>query len=148
MKITREKERPMMPLAEVVDAYRVSCGAEPDVAATCAFLEDLMEREASVLFVAREDGTGRVMGFANLYPSFSTLAMKPLWILNDLGVSEDFRKQGVATALIRHVLDFAGESGAVRVELKTEVENRKARALYKAIGFEEDGSHVHYRVSA
>jgi len=33
----------------------------------------------------------QLMGFAQLYPSFSSVSMKRLWILNDLFVSSEAR---------------------------------------------------------
>lgn len=56
--------------------------------------------EESVIFIAVEPETDSIMGFVNLYPSYSTLALQRLWILNDLGVSGDFRGKGVSKALI------------------------------------------------
>jgi ribosomal protein S18 acetylase RimI-like enzyme len=87
------------------------------------------------------------MGFVNLYPCYSSLALQRLWILNDLGVSSRFRGEGVSKALIQRVLLFAKETNAVRIELKTEVNNTIALSLYKTLGFKIDADHVYYKVS-
>ncbi|MCG8618038.1 MAG: GNAT family N-acetyltransferase [Desulfobacterales bacterium] len=133
-------------LVPVIEEYRVFCGAQADAEGTRAFFESRLADDGAITFIALDEETDAVMGFVNLYPSYSTLAHKRLWILNDLGVSGNYRGYGVATALIRKVQDFAAETGAVRVELKTRADNANARALYRAVGFKEDDQHVYYQV--
>ena len=105
-----------------------------------------MEKKESVIFLAINETSETVMGFVNLYPSYSTLSLKRLWILNDLGVSREFRGQGIAKELINEVLSFARETKAVRVELKTQTTNLGAQNLYKSLGFEVDDENVYYRI--
>lgn len=133
-------------LVNIVDEYRMFCGFPSAPEETKCFFENLMDKGESVTFLAIDELTDTVMGFVNLYPSYSTLALKPLWILNDLGVSKAFRGQGVAKALIDEVLSFAIKTNAIRVELKTEKSNHNAQRLYKSIGFEVDGGNIYYRV--
>ncbi|HCY87279.1 MAG TPA: GNAT family N-acetyltransferase [Desulfobacteraceae bacterium] len=133
-------------LVPVIEEYRVYCGAPADAQGTRDFFERRLADGGAVTFIAVDEDTDAVMGFVNLYPSYSTLAQKRLWILNDLGVSGNFRGHGVARALIRKVLGFAAETGAVRVELKTRADNTGAQALYRSVGFEIDQQHVYYQV--
>jgi GNAT superfamily N-acetyltransferase len=106
-----------------------------------------MRNEESIIFIAIDYETDRVMAFANLYPCYSTLALQRLWILNDLGVSRLFRGKGVSKALIKKVKKFAKETNAIRIELKTGVKNTAARNLYKSLNFTIDVNNVYYRVS-
>lgn len=134
-------------IVPVMDEYRAFCGFESNGCETQQFLQQLIAKQQSKLFLAIDDQTQQVMGFVNLYPSFSTLALKPIWILNDLAVSSHFRGRGLAKKLIYGALEFAKFSGAIRVELKTEVTNERAQALYKSLDFNIDSDNVYYRVT-
>jgi GNAT superfamily N-acetyltransferase len=52
---------------------------------------------------------GSMVGFAQLYPSFSSVLMKRIWILNDLFVEKDFRREGVAKLLMDAAERYARE---------------------------------------
>ncbi|HEV2457792.1 MAG TPA: hypothetical protein VGS80_05455, partial [Ktedonobacterales bacterium] len=71
-------------VAPLFDAYRQFYGLPSDVAAARAFLSERLAREESVVFLAllRDGGAAaRPVGFTQLYPSFSSLALRPVWIL-------------------------------------------------------------------
>ena len=57
---------------------------DSDLEGAKVFLRNRIERKESVIFVAVEDD--EYIGFTQLYPSFSSISMKELWILNDLFV--------------------------------------------------------------
>ncbi|BEL07345.1 GNAT family N-acetyltransferase [Actinoplanes sichuanensis] len=102
-----------------------------------AFLRERHERGESVVFLARtEDGTPA--GFVNVYPTFSSLSMAPVWTLNDLFVSATARRTGAGRALVRACADEARAAGAVAVQLQTAPENETAQALYRSEGFQPD----------
>src|SRR5207237_10406202 len=80
-------------LAPLFDGYRQFYGQRSDPAAAEAFLRERIERDESVIYLAY---TGReAAGFTQLYPSFSSVSLKPLWILNDLYVRSDILRSGV-----------------------------------------------------
>ncbi len=101
-----------------------------------AFLGDRLSRGESTVLLARVDG--RAAGFTQLYPLFSSVRRKPVWLLNDLFVAPEFRRHGVGRALIRAVAERAEKAGVVRVELSTAETNKQAQALYEAEGFVAD----------
>lgn len=146
MHIIKSNEKYLDQLVELFGQYRLFCGFERDEKATKEFLKKLMDNEESVLFIAVDTETDKVMGFVNLYPSYSTLALQRLWILNDLGVAVNFRGRGVSKALITKVQEFAKQTNAIRIELKTEITNATARSLYKSMNFSIDSDNVYYRV--
>jgi len=129
----------------VVDEYRNFCGFNVSPEATKAFFETLHKEKKATTFIAvsKEDD---VMGFVNLYPSYSTLSLRKIWILNDLGVSSKYRRLGVAQALIKKSIEFAKASDAIRIELKTEKTNCNAQTLYSQMGFQADQNNIYYRV--
>jgi len=146
MNIIKASQKYLDQLISVVEEYRLFCGSSSSPDETRKFFSNLIDSEASTIFIAIDDSTDTIMGFVNLYPSYSTLALKRLWILNDLGVSTRFRGQGIAKALIEKVISFAKSTDSVRIELKTNITNDKAQSLYKDLGFEVDRDNIYYRV--
>ena len=129
-------------VAELFDAYRVFYGQTPAPDAARAFVHDRIDKADSAIFVA-EDG-GEIKGFAQLYPSMSSVAMGPIWVLNDLYVDESARGKGLATALLERVQAFAEENGASRLTLATARDNRAAAELYRKMGWRPDEFFVTY----
>lgn len=83
-------------------------------------------------------------GFAQLYPSFSSISMKRLWILNDLFVAPTARKAGVGKALLEGATTFAKEGGAKGLMLRTAFDNEKAQSLYEKNGWKRDEHFLTY----
>ncbi|MBL7828023.1 MAG: GNAT family N-acetyltransferase [Saprospiraceae bacterium] len=123
-------------LARAFSAYRVFYGQPDQPEEAQAFLRERMERSESVVFIAVDND--RIAGFTQLYPSFTSVGMRPIWILNDLYVYEDYRKQGVAQALIEAVLEYSRQTGRKKVALATAYDNVQAQRLYERIGFVRD----------
>lgn len=104
---------------------------EPDQANL--FLKERLSKEESIVFIAIEND--QYTGFIQLYPSFSSVGMKKIWILNDLFVSADYRKKGIGQLLIDHVLAYCKETGRKKVVLSTAHDNINAQKLYEKLGF-------------
>ncbi len=121
-------------LTGLFDAYRQFYGQEPDLPGAKRFLEARLRAGDSVVFVAF-DATGAGVGFVQLYPSFSSVAMKPIWILNDLFIAPQARRAGVARSLLEAACELARSTGAARLRLSTAKDNEAARALYLASGY-------------
>ena len=100
------------------------------------FLLDRLENNQSVFFMAFLDSAA--VGFTQLYPSFSSGAMAPIFILNDLFVAPEARRRGVGSALLQAAADHGRRAGAVRLVLSTEVTNTTAQSLYEAAGWKRD----------
>jgi GNAT superfamily N-acetyltransferase len=129
-------------LAPLFDAYRRFYGQPSDLAGTRTFLADRFKRGESVIFLAVVDGA--IVGFTQLYPSFSSVSMKRLWVLNDLFVTPDARKSGAGRALLERAERWAAETGAKGLTLSTQLTNLGAQRLYEACGWTKDDEFVHY----
>lgn len=57
----------------------------------------------------------------------------------NLAVLPEYRRQGIGTALVSHVLEFSKQQGCERCELEVNVCNEGALALYEKCGFERAG---------
>lgn len=121
-------------LTGLFDAYRQFYGQEPDLPGARRFLDAHLRASDSAVFVAF-DATGTGVGFVQLYPSFSSVAMKPIWILNDLYVAPQARRAGVARSLLEAACELARSTGAARLRLSTAKDNEAAKALYLASGY-------------
>jgi GNAT superfamily N-acetyltransferase len=123
-------------LTGLFDAYRQFYGQEPDLPGAKRFLEARLRGRDSVVFLAFRDDTARTgVGFVQLYPSFSSVGMKPIWILNDLFVAPQTRRAGVARSLLEAACELAHSTGAARLRLSTAKDNEAATALYLASGY-------------
>lgn len=129
-------------ITPLFDAYRQFYGRSTDIAASRAFLLDRFNHGESVLFIAYSGAVP--VGFTQLYPSFSSVSLARIFILNDLFVSAEARKRGVATMLIHAAIDFAKSVGAVRVSLSTSVNNQTAQAVYESLGWKKDEQFYYY----
>jgi ribosomal protein S18 acetylase RimI-like enzyme len=134
--------RPALPadapdLARLFDDYRVFYKRASDPAAAHAFVAEQLDKRFTRFFIAR-DNSGAALGFVHLIPSLGTLAMRPIWYLEDLFVTPDARRRGVARALMLHAEQFARETGAERLTLSTAHDNHAAQALYRSVGYVRD----------
>jgi ribosomal protein S18 acetylase RimI-like enzyme len=130
-------------VAPLFDAYRQFYQQPPDLAKARQYLLDRLTRNESVIFLAVEGQAG--LGFTQLYPSFSSLALKRLWILYDLFVAPTARRRGIAKALLERARQFAVETGATGLMLETAVNNLSAQSLYEQLGWQRDpGFYVYY----
>lgn len=121
-------------LSELFNLYRCFYGRDSDLSLAAEFLSERLEQKDSVILVA-ETEDNFIAGFAQLYPTFSSVSAKRAWILNDLYVSNNYRKYGIATQIIRQALEFCGETGAAWLSLQTGKDNFQAQSLYERIGF-------------
>lgn len=138
------------PLAPLFDAYRVFYQAKSDAEGAARFLSDRLSRGESRIFFASQAGSESrlpvVLGFTQLYPSFSSVSMKRLWILNDLYVIPEQRKTGVGAALMERAKAFAWEDGSKGLSLATQTGNLSAQALYEKQGYRKDTEFFHYHL--
>jgi GNAT superfamily N-acetyltransferase len=113
------------------DFYEVAPSDEDLVAMYEALIAD-PEREGLQL-IARDD-SGRAVGFATIFWSWSTLSASRIAVMNDLYVDQAGRGGGYAEALIRACADRARERGAATLEWQTAKDNLRAQAVYDRVG--------------
>ena len=131
-------------LAPLFDLYRQFYGQASDLAAARAFLSERLRRDESVIFIATADDVA--LGFTQLYPSFSSVSVRRLWILNDLFVSPAARRGGVGRRLLERAREWAVETGAKGLTLTTALTNSAARSLYESCGWRLDDEFAHYQL--
>ena len=132
-------------IVALFDAYRQFYGKATDLQRARNFLTERLSKKESVVFLASEDG-GPV-GFAQLYPSFSSLSMQQTWILNDLFVSPNARSYGVGAALMERSKRLALETNVRELSLETAKTNLAAQSLYEKYGWKRDEMFYKYELS-
>lgn len=129
-------------LAPLFDQYRQFQGQPSDLPAARRFLQERFDHGESVVFIAIE---GRQpLGFAQLYPSFSSVSLRRVFILNDLFVCEAGRRRNLASRLLAQVEQYAWSLGAARITLNVARPNAPAQALYEARGWQQDDQFFMY----
>jgi ribosomal protein S18 acetylase RimI-like enzyme len=133
-------------LAGLFDQYRQFYEQAPDLDACREFLADRIRKRESVIFAA-QGYEGEITGFTQLYHSFCSVEMKKLIYLYDLFVAPEYRRQGVARALMDAARRFALDCGAGRLQLETAISNRPGQALYEDLGWERDEEFYTYHLA-
>lgn len=138
-------------LVPLFETYRVWYKKPANELKTRQFLTERILKYESIIFLIYTDGTSRdgreggtPAGFTQLYPTYSSIRLARLWLLNDLFVVPEERGKGFSIALIEHVQDFAKKTGAAGVTLQTDLTNDIGNQLYPKMGFELENTHYNY----
>ncbi len=131
-------------LVPLFDAYRVFYKQPSDPALARDYLAKRLGAGEYVGFLAR-DAAGTAIGFALMSQTFSSVGLKRIWLLNDLFVDPAVRKSGAGAALMKAVEDFAGTTGAGRLDLFTARTNATAQAVYRRAGWTEDTDYLRFQ---
>ncbi len=142
MNVTLADSSSIPKLANLFNQYRIFYGEKTDLQAATDFLTSRFNNKDSVILVAHENS--KMSGFIQLYPSFSSVGMQKIWILNDLFVDTDFRRQKIARNLMEAAKRYAKETGALRIDLATQTSNIIAQNLYESMGYTKNESFFHY----
>lgn len=142
MDVIRAGAAEVAAVAPLFAAYREFYDETLDVEACAAFLTERIERNESIVLLALDEGEGD--GFVQVYPAFSSTALAPIWILNDLYVTETARGSGVVDLLLETTAELAREAGCVAVELATRHTNVRAQSVYARHGYVLDEEFLHY----
>jgi ribosomal-protein-alanine N-acetyltransferase len=92
------------------------------------YLAELENRGVSFFFLARDEAR-RVVGFCSFWRVLDELH------INNIAVLPEFRRRGIATALLTHVIAEGVRLGAKRATLEVRRSNDAARLLYDRFGF-------------
>lgn len=134
------------------DAYLQFYKLPSNEEAARRFLHARLLNGEAVIFLAMEEGDaargGRAaLGFTLLYPTWSSLAQRRWWNLNDLFVVPEARKRGVARALMERARRLAEETGASGLGLETAKDNLPAQKLYEHLGWKREEVFFRYELS-
>lgn len=142
MNIKRSNINDLNRLAEVFDTYRQHFKQPSELEQVKAFLKARMSNDEAIVYLVE---TGEeINGFVVLYPSFSSIGLSPIWILNDFYLYSGSNKRQMAKQLLDKISEDCQEAGAIRIEVTTRKENHRLHKLYKEYGFEKDYKYDYY----
>ena len=142
MQIVRANLTHLEQVSALFDGYRVFYRQASDINLAREFIRQRMELQDSVILMAVDGDTE--LGFVQLFPLFSSVSMRRIWLLNDLYVHPNARKQGVGRFLLEQAKQFGIDHGALRLELSTEINNTSAQSLYESLGWQRNETFYHY----
>ncbi|MBT5551303.1 MAG: GNAT family N-acetyltransferase [Nitrospina sp.] len=142
MQITYASSNDTQKLAILFDQYRIFYSQKTDLERAADFLNSRFKNKDSVILIAQSNED--IIGFIQLYPSFSSVGMERIWILNDLFVDHKFRRKNIAKNLMEAARKHAKETGALRIDLATQVSNLYAQNLYESLDYIKNESFFHY----
>lgn len=135
---TREaRSSDLSAIAALFDQYRQFYQQTPDLPLAHAFIQERFNQQESVILVARSDSAGLV-GFCQLYPTFCSVAAKPIYVLYDLFVHPSARRSGAGKLLMLAAEARAKADGKARMDLTTAKTNQAAQSLYESLGWVRD----------
>lgn len=132
-------------LIPLFDAYRQFYRQDSDQQGARVFLRERLTKRDTVLLIGRDEHA-QPIGFTHLFPSFSSVRMVSLWILNDLYVAPEMRGRGVGRQLMHAARKRALLEEVAMIALATEKDNHRAKALYEQLGYERDTVYDHYEL--
>jgi ribosomal protein S18 acetylase RimI-like enzyme len=146
MRVATASGRDVALVAPLFDAYRRFYGQPSDLALAARFIDARLRGRESVVLLAEVEAAEppAALGFAQLYPSFSSVSAAPIWIVNDLFVVPTARGRGVGHRLLDAARAHAEHTGACRLVLSTARTNVGAQRLYESLGYERDDAFLHY----
>jgi GNAT superfamily N-acetyltransferase len=123
--------------------YEVDPSDEALLAMSKALIAD-PEREGFQL-VARDE-SGRAIGFASVFWTWSTLSAARVGTMNDLFVHPDARGSGAADELIGECARLVRDGGGKLIEWETARDNLRAQAVYDRVGGKRDERFITYSI--
>lgn len=122
-------------LLPLFQAYQAFHGISLEPAKVIQFLQTRLEAEHTVILMAYQNL--QTAGFLVAHQLYSSIALKPQWLLNDLFVSNELRRQGVATSLVKTLEQIARQDQFFSIKLATRIDNNEAHALYSSLGYQK-----------
>ncbi|MGU9962639.1 MAG: GNAT family N-acetyltransferase [Candidatus Halichondribacter symbioticus] len=118
----------------LMDAYRMFYGRPSNIAQSTSYVRTLFEKDTVVFLMAVLNDT-EVIGFCTLFQSYSSVRASPIYILNDLYVSESHRRYGCGAQLLRAAARQATSDGMAFLKLETAKDNDIAQKAYRQLGW-------------
>lgn len=103
----------------------------PDTAAIDRLRQDALGVQPRFEAALALTASGRAVGYATWFHTYSTFLAKPTMYLEDLFVLDGERKSGAGSALFEHVRTLGAQRGCGRMEWQVLDWNTLARDFYK-----------------
>lgn len=128
-------ESMMMTFGKAFDEVETYTAARPSK----AYLERLLASDYFIALAALKNGS--VVGGIAAYELQKFEQERSEIYIYDLAVAEEYRREGIATALIQELKKIAAERGAYVIFVQADIEDEPAIALYTKLGVREEVLH-------
>jgi ribosomal protein S18 acetylase RimI-like enzyme len=128
-------------IAYIVDFYRYRQHKDEKLN---ELIHTLLEQKEGIQFVA--DSEGKLVGFATLYFTYSTLRASKIATMNDIYVIEEVRGQGVAAKLFAACKGYAARNRYANLAWTTAQDNLRAQRFYEKMGGDR-GEWINYSIN-
>jgi ribosomal protein S18 acetylase RimI-like enzyme len=126
-------------LTTLFDQYLVFYKKPSNIEKHKLYLKERIENNEAIIFMAFDDEIKeKAIGFTLIYPTFSSILLNKILILNDLYVDSTIRNNGTGEKLILKTVELAKELDVKLVRLRTAKNNVIAQSLYHKMGFVRD----------
>jgi GNAT superfamily N-acetyltransferase len=140
--VTKADMGDLLPLMRAYcDYYKVDPSRADLEAMSRALIAD--PKHEGFQLIAR-NGTGRAVGFATVFWSWSTLSASRIGVMNDLFVDPSARGEGIADALIGECAQRVRDAGGRQLEWQTARDNTRAQTVYERVGGERSDRWLDY----
>jgi ribosomal protein S18 acetylase RimI-like enzyme len=106
----------------------------PPLESVMKFQTEHIARNGAIYYAVNGD---KVVGWCDAFP-FESLRFKHRASLG-MGIIPEYRGQGIGTKLVHAVIDHCRKMGLEKIDLEVYTTNTAAVALYKKLGFVEEG---------
>ncbi len=144
MEIKEATTKDVESIVNIFEEYRLFY-RQPTNPDSLKFLKERIEKNESKIFFIEENKV--VIGFVQLYPSFSSRHLSKTYILNDLYVLKNHRRKKIAWNLVEHTAKWAKGQGVSEIHLATGIPNTQAQDLYKKFGFKKDNDFFYFNLT-
>jgi GNAT superfamily N-acetyltransferase len=133
--VTRRQLDELLPLIAAYQRFYEVGGVDEE--RNRSFFHRFLAPSDDGLLLGAWDGE-RLVGYACLYWTFTSLVPAEIVLMNDLYVAGEARGQGVGRALIEAAATVARERGAHHLEWVTAPDNATAQRLYDSTGAQRE----------
>lgn len=88
------------------------------------------------------ESDGQIAGYAIVTHVYSIELGGNVVVVDELYVSETFRRQGLARFALAALEDYARDKGSVALQLEVEHDNARAQTLYTSTGYSANHRHL------
>jgi ribosomal protein S18 acetylase RimI-like enzyme len=130
-------------VANLFNDYRIFYEQPNDAEGAYEFIEANLAQGRSRIFLLL-DNHREPVAFAQLYPPYCSISMKPFYYLSDLYVKKSARRHGHARKLMTYLIEQFGGESAQRLTLETATTNLPAQSLYESLGYTREQVFITY----
>ncbi|MDQ0193653.1 GNAT family N-acetyltransferase [Paenibacillus wynnii] len=108
-------------------------------------IRTLFDKQQGIQFVVEENG--RLVGFATLYFTFSTMKADKIAVMNDLFVTEPYRDTELESQLFLACKNYCINQGYANMTWITSINNTRAQSFFNTMNAFQGKDWVHFSIN-